>query len=168
MRNSKGQFKKGHGFVPIEKRFWKYVKKTSNCWNWIGGINKFGYGRIALKPKVLLVHRFSYELHKGNIPYDRYVLHSCDNPKCVNPAHLYLGTYKDNSRDMYSRGRAVLGENRSQAKLKNDQAKEIRELYKTGNYSHRGLASKYNISSAAVFNIIHNKTYYGGRKNSSR
>lgn len=160
MKPNKTSFKKGDGFIPIEQRFWKYVKKTNTCWEWIGGINKAGYGRISQKPKVFLAHRYSFVLHKGDIPKYQFVLHSCDNPKCVNPEHLRLGGYQENCDDMYARGRAVLGENRSQAKLTNKEAEEIREFYRSGNYSHRKLAEKYKVSSAVIFNIIHNKTYH--------
>lgn len=163
MKPNSGTFQKGHGYVPLEQRFWAYVKKTDKCWNWTGGTNKAGYGRISVKPKVFLAHRVSYEIHKGKIRKGLFVLHSCDNPKCVNPKHLWLGTYQDNCDDMYKKGRAVLGEDRSQAKLTNEQANQIRMLYKTWGYSHRKLAKEYKVSSAAIFNIIHRKTYYVGR-----
>lgn len=108
MKPNSGSFKKGDGFIPADIRFWKYVKKTDNCWNWIGYINPFGYGRLSMKymkPNVIMAHRFSYELHKGKVPKGLFVLHTCDNRQCVNPKHLWLGTQKDNLQDMSKKGR---------------------------------------------------------------
>jgi hypothetical protein len=88
-------------------RFWKKVikGKEDECWLWIGVINKGGYGRISIKEKSILIHRFSYELHKGKIPNGLYVLHSCDNPPCCNPKHLWLGTLSENTQDMWNKNR---------------------------------------------------------------
>lgn len=92
--------------TPIE-RFWKYVKKTNTCWNWTGGFLQSGYGIFTINNKIVRAHRFSYELHKNKIPVNLNVCHSCDNPKCVNPSHLWLGTHKENMDDMMRKGRKI-------------------------------------------------------------
>jgi hypothetical protein len=86
-------------------RFFNKVNKTNSCWNWTHSTNKFGHGMFSFQGKTLGAHRFSFELHKGPIPSDLFVCHSCDNPACVNPSHLWLGTAKDNVQDMISKNR---------------------------------------------------------------
>lgn len=86
------------------KRFNEGFKEEDGCWNWIWNTID-GYGRTLVKDKSLLAHRVSYELHIGEIPDGIYVLHKCDNPGCVNPDHLFLGTNTDNMRDMVNKSR---------------------------------------------------------------
>ena len=166
MKANKTSFKPGDNKVDLNKRFWEKVEKTETCWNWLAGVNKAGYGRVNVNRKAVLAHRISYEMKFGLIPKGKHALHKCDNPKCVNPDHLWIGDQVANNKDRDFKGRAVLGENRSQAKLTNAQADEIRLLNKTWNYSHRKLAKMYKVSSAAIFNIIHRKTYYVGGNSS--
>lgn len=95
--------------APVEERFWRQVRKTPGCWEWTGRAksNK-GYGQIGLGgrgAKQELVHRFSYQLHKGPIPDGLVVMHACDNPRCVNPDHLSVGTPSDNIKDAVRKGR---------------------------------------------------------------
>lgn len=100
--------------VPIKDRFWKYVKKTPSCWVWIGrkvyskpGFGGYGTIKISGSKKFLRAHRVAYELCKGQIPKGLNVLHTCDNPACVNPKHLYLGTQSNNMIDAYQRRRRL-------------------------------------------------------------
>ena len=117
-------------------RFWSNVCRgdaPDDCWLWLGGKWRKGYGRI--KPtgsrRFRSAHRISYEMHIG--PLDgRMVLHSCDNPRCVNPNHLSLGTALDNSNDARARGRTACGERAFGAKLTGDSVKFIRWLLSEG------------------------------------
>lgn len=97
--------------TPAE-RLWRFVEKTDGCWIWTGFRNTYksrlstvGYGRLRVGNRTLLAHRLSWEIHFGEIPAGMDVLHECDNPPCVRPDHLKLGSHADNMRDMYKRGR---------------------------------------------------------------
>jgi DNA-binding transcriptional regulator YiaG len=118
-----------------EFRFWRKVDQNgaNGCWNWTGGTHKKGYGTLQGGDgtnRNIATHRFSYELHKGPIPAGMYVMHICDNPRCVNPDHLKLGTATDNVRDMWEKGRAkptgVKGEGHKKAKLTEDDVRMLR------------------------------------------
>jgi len=87
------------------KRFWDKVEKTNTCWNWVGGSRGNGYGCIKYQKKVYDTHRFVWFLTKGVFP-KQWILHKCNNRKCVNPDHLYEGTPKENYEDMRKAGNA--------------------------------------------------------------
>lgn len=93
-----------HGRKPLEIKFWKKVDRRGpdECWKWTGAINQAGYGAFGNNH----AHRTSYEITYGPIPDGLFILHKCDNPPCVNPNHLFVGTHQDNMRDMISKGRA--------------------------------------------------------------
>lgn len=143
----------------MTKTFWEKVNKTKNCWEWIGAKTDFGYGMIKRKGRKVVMHRFSWELHKGKIPKGLFVLHKCDNPPCVNPDHLFLGTQKDNMQDMFKKGRAnhKSGEKAPHSKLKDVQINKIRELWKTGKYVQREIAKVFSIDQSLVSMIVNNK-----------
>lgn len=82
------------------------INEVTDCWEFTGGKNNIGYGMIRDEKKMRTAHRVSYEEHYSKIPNGMIVMHSCDNPICCNPQHLSLGTHKDNTRDMLSKGRA--------------------------------------------------------------
>lgn len=93
---------------PLEERFWEKVDKSGDCWVWTRSTNGSGYGQITM-PRAgapMLAHRVSWLLHYGPIPAGLFVCHRCDNPPCIRPEHLFLGTNRDNSRDMGAKGRA--------------------------------------------------------------
>lgn len=118
----------------LEERFFRKVDKTEKCWVWIGNTSRNGYGSIQSGGKgspTLSAHRLSYEMHKGQIPDGLVVMHSCDNPSCVNPDHLSVGTFKENTHDMIAKGRkrtvAPKGTSNGKAKLNDDLVRYIRQ-----------------------------------------
>ena len=117
--------------IPARDRFFMQVRKhTDGCWEWVGGKAKNGYGSFRGEQDGVLhhrAHRYSYHYHKGVIPDDMMVCHTCDNPCCVNPAHLFLGSAKDNMQDKIAKGRARIpqGEKSHYAKLTEEQVLSI-------------------------------------------
>lgn len=107
LRNNYPKYK-GRGRYSLKERFEKFVmpEPMSGCWLWTGNTNNSGYGTIAVNRKPSLAHRISFTLYKGKFKKTLCVCHSCDNPSCVNPDHLFLGTHKDNVHDMYKKGRS--------------------------------------------------------------
>jgi len=130
----------------LEDRFWSFVTKTPTCWLWTGCTDHFGYGWISEKGKPEKAHRISFRIHNGPIPKGKQVLHTCDDPPCTRPDHLYLGTHKDNMKDMADRGRMARGENAGQTILTEAQARIIK--YSTERSCD--VARKFSISPQAV------------------
>ena len=87
------------------ERFWSLVATGDECWEWLGSVGHHNYGRFWNDGKEIKAHRFSWQLHNGAIPEGLWVLHRCDNPRCVRPDHLWLGTVLENTRDMLAKGR---------------------------------------------------------------
>jgi hypothetical protein len=136
-------------------QFWSKVDKGTNCWNWIGAIFPNGYG--AFGNPTHGAHRVAYELVHGPIPNGLCVLHKCDNRRCVNPNHLWLGTSRDNNRDAMVKGRHYPPP--SQAKLTESQVLKIRNLYDTGMYFQRELGKAFQVSQSNISRLIHEKQY---------
>lgn len=148
----------------LKKRFLSKIIKTDNCWLWNAGIRPNGYGSFWAKTKTVTSHRYSYEIFKGDIPKNMCVCHSCDNRKCVNPDHLWLGTQKENLQDMYLKKRnpniiRKRGEKSEFAKLNNEKVSIIKMLYKKGKYTYETLGKKFNVGHTTIYRIIKNKTY---------
>lgn len=95
--------------MKLKDRFLSKVRKTKGCWFWLGSTRnkKGGYGCLKINGKVFDAHRIAYSIFIGSIPKEKCVCHSCDNRKCVNPEHLWIGTKNDNNQDMISKGRYV-------------------------------------------------------------
>lgn len=142
----------------IKKRFWNKVKKGDDCWEWVGAKLRGGYGSFRVNRKnTIQAHRFSYQINKGNISKGLYVLHTCDNPSCVNPKHLWCGTQLENMKDCYNKGRVAKGEKAWNCKLKQTQVEEIKRKYSKGNITQRKLAQQYNIDPSHISRIVNNK-----------
>jgi len=150
--------------VPAEVRFWANVRKTDTCWLWTGATATFGHGQFRVEGRLRLASRFSWELHRGPIPDGLCVLHNCpggDDPACVNPEHLWLGTKGDNNLDRDRKGRSVWpnGEAHYRAGLNDEQVAEIRQRYAAGGITHHQLADAYGSSKRAVGAIIRRQTW---------
>ena len=147
-----------------EARFWKKVHKANedDCWVWIGSKSKWGYGNFRLGRKTVLSHRFSYIMHYGKIPKETpLVCHSCDNPACVNPKHLWLGTDLENSRDKdkKNRGNRVFGLLHRSAKLTPEKVSIIRRRYANGDVSFKQLAKEYGCTKQSIHSVVNFKTW---------
>ena len=141
------------------RRFWDKVEKTDSCWLWTGYRNEKGYGIFRVIGGVERAHRFSYLLHYGEIPAGKMILHSCDNPSCVNPSHLYAGTETDNSRDREERTKPNRkGSNNGRSKLTEEQVREVLSLKKCG-FSNVGLRKMFNVSYCAINDIVNRRKW---------
>lgn len=153
-------------FTPEQiARFWMKVNRTSGpngCWEWTKSLTDKGYGQHGIGGKMMRAHRIAYALEIGPIPSGYFVCHKCDNPKCVNPAHLWTGTCRDNMNDMLSKGRGTLfpsGVANASSKLTMPQAIEIRGKYSYGKIGHRRLAREYGVTRVTIQQIIKMETW---------
>lgn len=133
-----------------------YVIAKNDCWIWTGYRDKNGYGSVSngRGKSGIRAHRFSYELFKGEISQGLYVLHKCDNPSCVNPDHLFLGTPKENYEDSKNKGRNTRGEKQKKSKIKDVDVIEIRKLYSTGEKTFADISKMYGISRTTAHRIV--------------
>lgn len=142
------------------EKFWARVDKSGECWVWIGSRLPRGYGRFYPKWKVgLYAHRVSWEMANGrDIPVGFDVCHTCDNPPCVRPDHLFIGTKSDNAQDSVLKGRhtktGLPGERHPSARLTDGDVVLIRELWATGKYRQRELAERFKVSRALIGYIV--------------
>ena len=135
------------------------VDPGTGCWVWTGSLHRTGYGRLMFGPaksrRARFAHRVSYEVHVGPIPDGMYVLHRCDNPPCVNPEHLSLGTQFDNMGDAATKGRVSRGEARHNVRLTAEQARSIREDPR----GHTAVAREYGVGYTTVKAIRDGRTW---------
>lgn len=171
------------------RRFWPQVNKTETCWLWTGSVyGSNSYGQMWTGEKAIGAHRLSWEIHHGTIPAGQLVLHRCDTPTCVNPAHLVLGTHRDNMADMVRKGRACSGDAHWQrthpekrpigtrngthtrpdrvargnaiatAKLDDDKVRAIRELAEEG-FTQSSIAARFGVQQSSVSAIVRGATW---------
>jgi hypothetical protein len=144
------------------ERFYSRVKKNgSDCWSWTGAKNRMGYGCVYFDGSVGYAHRLSYQVNIGAIPEGMHVCHKCDNPGCVNPGHLFIGTAKDNQRDASRKGRKVgnpAGRPVGGSKLTFEQAIQIRAELEAG-FSKKLIAKRYKVSTGTILNIQRGITF---------
>lgn len=177
---------------PFLDRFWRQVQKSDGCWIWAGALSSTGYGVIGVQHPVkrnLYAHRVSYELHIGPVPDGYFVCHRCDNPRCVRPDHLFVGTHRDNMADMVAKGRSNAGDKHpsrryperrargdnhglrkhpervsrgevhAYAKLTVDAVRAIRAEYSVGGISQRELAERYGVTQTVIGDAIRRKSW---------
>lgn len=144
--------------IPAVERFISkfIVDKKSGCWVWSGPVSKDGYGifRESSDIKSMAAHRASYRIFRGKIKEGMFICHKCDNPPCVNPDHLYVGTPQDNSNDMVKRNRSLAGEKNYKSKLNDWQVIKIRELWDSGELSQRDLAIVFGVTKTSIVQIV--------------
>jgi hypothetical protein len=152
--------------IPLEEKFWKRVDKNgenvtnvgSPCWVWTGFKQK-GYGVVWVDGKNVRAHRASWEMANGQIPDELKVLHKCDNPSCVNPEHLFLGTDKDNAQDKVQKGRAFVGDKRGEKAGKAKLTNEIVMAIRSDSGPYLPLANLYQVDLSTISDIKRRKTW---------
>ena len=156
----------------LTSRFWKRVNKgaADDCWVWTGAQGALGYGYIGVggRGNTRIVSRVSWVLHFGQIPPGLLICHKCDNPSCVNPQHLFLGTLDDNAKDMMAKGRGNLsgqhmaGEKNGNAKLTQRAAEEIRAARARGE-KYEDIAARYGVNQSTIGYVVRGVSYKTGR-----
>lgn len=145
---------------PLADRLWSYVDRTdsSGCWPWTGYVHKGGYGMIRVAGKNLFAHRVAWQLAHPDEPalvYPRDIIcHTCDNPLCCRPDHLFKGTNADNSSDMVAKNRQAHGIRQGRAKLTDAEVAEIRRRYIPGRTRQVDLAAEFGVSQSMISEIL--------------
>ena len=139
----------------MAERFWEKVDRGGDgCWEWQGQRSRWGYGYFVFKGRRRHAHRISWELANGDPPGNLFVCHTCDNPPCVRPDHLFLGTALDNNRDRAAKGRTALnpfpGEDNGRAVLTEVDVREARARHARTGESFATIAREYRVSEAAM------------------
>lgn len=145
-----------HNFRDLKTNFWNKVNVSNvpdACWEWVAHRNEDGYGTFQSG----LAHRTAYLIEFGSIPDGLYVLHTCDNPGCVNPKHLFLGTQQDNMDDMIAKGRQC--KDNVAGVFTWSEVRDIRKQYSSENISIRQIADHYGVSYNAIWSIVTNRTW---------
>jgi len=151
------------------ERFWTKVDKEisdtfyngSRCWEWTAGLSRGGYGNYRYNRGKIKVHRYSYYLAFGEFDTKLFVCHHCDNRKCVNPSHLFLGTQLDNMQDMAKKERGVIpvGENHGNSKLTEKNVIKIYKMYDSGNYTQREIAKALGVDFRTINYVVNGKSW---------
>jgi hypothetical protein len=135
--------------------------KKGECLEWEGSVDGCNYGTLSFYGELFKTHRLSYMFHFGEIPKGFYICHHCDNPRCCNPEHLFLGTSKDNSDDKYKKHREniIKGEEHPNAKLNREKVVEIRKMFISGLYTKKSLSQIFGVYPKAISDILKNRTW---------
>jgi hypothetical protein len=147
------------------KRFYDKVKMGPGCWEWTAAKLPKGYGKFGAgsgRRGWVLAHRFSYQLHYNVDPGEMLVCHKCDNPSCVNPDHLFLGTNSDNQQDSTAKGRKYTGDHKGEknrAIVTEEDVKKIRAECNGKKENRKQLAEKYGLSDSGIQKIIYRRTW---------
>lgn len=150
--------------LTLEERLWGKVEKTDGCWFWTGRTKTAcGYGRLwdgesRARPKLILVHRLVWILTFGPIPEGMKVCHRCDNPACVRPDHLFLGTHADNMADMVAKARQARGIRNGRTRLTETLVIEIRERSEAGT-TQRELATVFGVAKGTIQTILARRSW---------
>jgi len=151
-----------HRHPKIIKRFLSKIKKDGQCIIWTGNTDSYGYGLMRIGKGREKAHRLSFKIHNGEIPKNMCVCHACDNPLCVNPLHLWLGTQSENLKDMKSKGRASgfkgKGESRYQSRLKENDILQIKGLSFEG-LNRSSIARIFGVAPGTISAVVRNKTW---------
>lgn len=148
----------------LESGFLK--REPDDCWEWLRSLSPFGYGKAWWNGKMYQAHRLSWEAYNGEIPDGLCVLHRCDNPKCINPSHLFLGSHKDNNKDMAKKGRHwdCRGSNNPRTNLTEENILEIRSLIQKG-VSPLEISTMYNVNRPVIYEIKSGKNWSHVKEN---
>ena len=138
--------------------FWQKVEKTDTCWRWTGAVNTHGYGQTSLGGRQTGAHRLAWRFTYGPIPPGLSVLHRCDNPPCVRPDHLFLGTVTDNAVDMMAKGRGRVGSRHGKAKLTEEIVREMRRRHAMGE-RYVSLAAAFGVTPENVSTVCRRLTW---------
>ena len=137
----------------IEERFWRFADDLGEdaCWPWKGSRLPSGYGRLNVAGKIVGAHRVAHMLFIGPIPEGHEVCHHCDNPPCVNPAHLFDGTHSDNQRDAVAKGVV----HNPHPRLSVQQVAEIRSLYQGRRGDLARLSERFGVAVPTIWKVVH-------------
>ena len=136
---------------PLALYFYRRVHLTEGCWEWTGCIDKtLGYGNGMYNGRAMKAHRLSWTMFHGSVPSGLSVLHHCDNRRCVNPTHLWLGTQKDNQQDAVRKNRSARGERNGMSILSADDVRSIRSAYTGKRGELTRFARRYGVSAQAI------------------
>ncbi len=135
-----------------DKLFWSRVVKSDGCWEWGGGVDQNGYGKVGRAGRMWFAHRYSYTISKGEIPHGMVVMHSCDNRRCVNPEHLSVGTHQDNMRDKAEKG-TEKGSKHPAAKLSEEDAYNIRSFLSLRDFTCQEIGEMFGVHASTVKGI---------------
>lgn len=143
----------------LKKSFEKKVIKQEGCWDWKGACQKSGYITIRFNVGKIGGHRASWLIYKGEVPVGLQVNHHCDNRRCTNPEHLYVGTRKQNDQDKVTRNRQAKGSKNGSSKLTEQQVEKILQLIKSGKTDTK-IANDFNVSPACIWWIKSGQSWY--------